>query len=357
MKKALALVLTLALSLGLASCATTASATTTAAPAATTAAPADTTAAPADTTAAPANTNKVIAGMVFQEDQFFKLISLGYSAAAKDMGYEIQLTNTNNDQAKETEALNTYASQGIAGVAISPLNTQVSPTSIKAAADAGLAISLCNCAIDSMPFAVAAYSADNFAFCKQTGDMAAAFIKENYPADETIKVGLVQFKTQVPEQSADRVNGFLAGLEEAGIKYEVIADQDAWLQDMAVAKVGDMLSGNAEIDIIFAANEGGTVGSAIAVDNAGLSGKVFVFGSDASEQIVGLLKDDNNILQAVTGQDPYAIGYATVAALINSLEGKPVEGAGESNIIAGIPLSRADVTALDAFLADLQSKM
>lgn len=66
---------------------------------------------------------KLIAGVVFQEDQFFKLLSAGYQAAADEMGYEIQLTNTNNDQSKETEALNTYVAQGVAGVAISPLNT------------------------------------------------------------------------------------------------------------------------------------------------------------------------------------------------------------------------------------------
>ena len=38
----------------------------------------------------------------------------------------------------------------------------------------------------------------------------------------------------------------------------------------------------------------------------------FVFGTDASEQIVDLLKADNDILQAVTGQDPFQIGYKTV---------------------------------------------
>ena len=49
--------------------------------------------------------------MVFQEDQFFKTLSAGYQAAAADLGYEIQLTNTNNDQSKETDALNTYVAQ------------------------------------------------------------------------------------------------------------------------------------------------------------------------------------------------------------------------------------------------------
>ncbi len=301
--------------------------------------------------------SKVIAGLVFQEDQFFKLLASGYAAAAKDRGYEIQQTNTNNDQAKETEVLNTYASQKIAGVAISPLNTQVSPASVKAAFDAGLKVAICNSAIDAFPYAVASFSADNLAFCRQTGDAAAEFIKNTYPEDKVIKVGVVQFKTQVPEQSADRVNGFLSGLEAAGIKFEVIADQDAWLQDMAVAKVGDMISANPDLDIIFAANEGGTVGTTMAVENSGKANSIYVFGTDASEQIVGLLKDGNNVLQAVTGQDPFAIGYSTVDALINDIEGQPVDGAGKTNIIPGIPLNRGDVAGLDTFLEDLKSKM
>lgn len=50
----------------------------------------------------------------------------------------------------------------------------------------------------------------------------------------------------------------------------------------------------------FAANDGGTIGAVMAVENAGQAGKTFVFGTDASEQIVlDLLKADNDILQAV----------------------------------------------------------
>ena len=82
-----------------------------------------------------------------------------------------------------------------------------------------------------------------------------------------------------------------------------------------------------------------------------------MFGTDGSEQIVDLLKADNNILQAVTAQDAFQIGYSTVEALINSLEGNEVEGAGQTNIIPGIPLVRGETEALDSYLADLQSMM
>ena len=343
MKKVLSLLLVLAMVLTFAACGQ-------AAPAATTAAPADNDAEAAPTKApAESSGKKLIAGMVFQEDQFFKTLSAGYQAAAADLGYEIQLTNTNNDQSKETDALNTYVAQGVQGVAISPLNTQVSPAAVEDAYNAGMKIAICNAAIDAFPY--------NFSFCKQTGEAAVAFIQENFEADQTLKIGVVQFKTQVPEQSADRVNGFFAALDEAGVKYDIVADQDAWLQDMAVETAGDMISANPDLDIIFAANDGGTVGSVMAVENAGKAGEIFVFGTDGSEQIVSLLKNENNILQAVTAQDAFQIGYSTVEALVNSIEGKSFEGEGQTNIVPGIPLVRGANAELDAYLADLQSLM
>ena len=349
-KKLLALALAMSMTVGLAACSSGGTDT----PSGESTAPVGT---ETETPAAGGEGNKLIAGIVFQEDQFFKLLSAGYQAAADEYGYEIQMTNTNNDQTRETDALNTYLAQGVAGVAISPLNTQTSPATIADVMDAGMKVAICNNSIDAFPGAVASYSADNYSFCHQTGEAAVQFIQENYAADETINIGVIQFKTQIPEQSADRVDGFFAALDEAGINYEIIADQDAWLQDMAVETAGDMISANPDLDIIYAANDGGTVGSVMAVENAGKAGEIFVFGTDGSEQIVDLLKDDTNILQAVTAQDAYAIGYSTVEALINAIEGTSFEGEGETNIIPGIPLVRGDTEGLDTYLADLQSMM
>ena len=349
-KKLLALALAMSMTVGLAACSSGGTDT----PSGESTAPAGT---ETETPAAGGEGNKLIAGIVFQEDQFFKLLSAGYQAAADEYGYEIQMTNTNNDQTRETDALNTYLAQGVAGVAISPLNTQTSPATIADVMDAGMTVAICNNSIDAFPGAVASYSADNYSFCHQTGEAAVQFIQENYAADETINIGVIQFKTQIPEQSADRVNGFFAALDEAGVNYEIIADQDAWLQDMAVETAGDMISANPDLDIIYAANDGGTVGSVMAVENAGKAGEIFVFGTDGSEQIVDLLKDDTNILQAVTAQDAFQIGYSTVEALVNAIEGTSFEGEGETNIIPGIPLVRGDTEGLDTYLADLQSMM
>ena len=75
---------------------------------------------------AQASGETVVAGVVFQEDQFMRLLSLGYQDAAKEAGYRILLGNTANDQAKEAELVNTYVAQNVAGLAIAPLNAATS---------------------------------------------------------------------------------------------------------------------------------------------------------------------------------------------------------------------------------------
>jgi simple sugar transport system substrate-binding protein/ribose transport system substrate-binding protein len=169
-------------------------------------------------------------------------------------------------------------------------------------------------------------------------------------------IAIVEFKSLLPEKSSQRVSGFLEEVQKLpGVK--VVADQDAWVQDKAVSVAGDILTANPDVDIIFAANDGGTVGSTMAVKNAGRSNKTYVFGIDASEQIAAMLKDSDNILQAVTGQDAYTMGYKSMEALIKNIKGEQAEiKAGEMKTVDGILLSRDDSAGIDKFLSNLKEK-
>jgi ABC-type sugar transport system substrate-binding protein len=63
----------------------------------------------------------------------------------------------------------------------------------------------------------------------------------------------------------------------------------------------------------------------MAVKNAGKAGKVAVFGTDTGEQLANFLLDDDNVLQAVTGQRPFEIGSRAVEAAVKVLNGERVE--------------------------------
>ena len=152
----------------------------------------------------------------------------------------------------------------------------------------------------------------------------------------------------LPEQSDDRVNGFL---EKVADQVEVVSAQDAWLTEKAIAVVSDILTANPEIELIYAANEGGTIGAVQAVKKAGLEGKVFVFGIDGTEQLCNMLLDADNVLQAVTAQQPFQVGVLALKAANDVLDGKTVE---KNQSVPVLSLSRNNPEGVQAFLEDLK---
>ncbi|MHC4248708.1 MAG: substrate-binding domain-containing protein, partial [Planctomycetota bacterium] len=132
---------------------------------------------------------------------------------------------------------------------------------------------------------------------------------------------------------------------------EIVAEQDAWEPEQAKKKAGYILMANPGLDIIWSANEGGTVGSVLAVKNEGKTGKVAVFGTDTSKQLAGFLLSEDNILQAVTRQRPFEIGSLAVEAALKVLEGKPVE---KKVSMPGVLLSRDDPDGVRAFQKRLE---
>ncbi|CEP67755.1 Periplasmic binding protein-like I [Moorella glycerini] len=296
-----------------------------------------------------------VAGVVFQEDQFMKLLQKGYQDAAKAAGVECLVSNTNNDQAKETELINTYVAQKVSGLAIAPLSADASVATLKKADEQGMKIAVSNINLNNAPFIVGGYTSDNKELGRRTGQEAVKFIQEKLGGKA--KIAILQFKSLLPEQSGDRTSGFLEEVKKLpGV--EIVADQDAWLQDKAVQVAGDIITAHPDVNIIWAANEGGTIGATMAVQNAGKAGKIFTFGTDASEQLVAMLKDPANILQAVTGQDPYTMGYKTMETLIKAIKGEDVSSTkGKCITVPGVVLSRSNPDGIAKFEADLKAKM
>ncbi len=154
----------------------------------------------------------------------------------------------------------------------------------------------------------------------------------------------------MPEQSNARTGGFKSEVGKLpGV--EIVAEQDAWLPESAVKKVGDMLTAHPEVNIVYAANEGGTIGAVLAVKNAGQAGRITVFGTDCSEQLLQMLQADDNVLQAITSQRPVEIGRLAVERALKVIKGEPVE---KETFLPGILLSRADLDGVKKFAAQFK---
>jgi simple sugar transport system substrate-binding protein/ribose transport system substrate-binding protein len=283
-----------------------------------------------------------LAGVVFQEDMFFQLVLLGMRDAAKAGGAEIKTASCSNKLEKESELINTYVADKVDAIIISADNPTGSVAALKAASDQGIKIITCNTSLDA-DFPATFIECSPKDLGTKTGKAAHEYIEKKLGGKANIAI--VQFKSQLAEQSLARVGGFKEALADMpGVTF--VADQDAWLADQATTKVTDMLAQHPELNVIYAANEGGTVGATLAVKNAGKMGKVVVFGTDSSQQLLDFLQSPDDILQAMTSQQPVDIGRLSVEAALKALKGEPVD---KKTTLEGILLTRTDPEGLKAF--------
>ena len=298
---------------------------------------------------APAEKKLKIAGIVFQEDQFFRLIQFGMQDAADKAGVELLLANSANKPDKEIQLVNTYIARGVDAIVISPLSAKASATALQRAKDAGIAVVTYNTTVEG-DIPVTYIESDQRDLGRQTGLVARRYIEEQLGGQA--KIATLAFKSQLAEQSDARRNGFVEVVGQLpGVEF--VAEQDAWLPEMALKKAGDILTAHPEIDIIWSANEGGTVGSVMAVKNAGREGKVVVFGTDASQQLVEFMLAEDGILQALTTQTPFELGTRAMELAIAALKGQEVAA---KVVMDGVLVARQDPDGVRAFgtrLADL----
>lgn len=293
-------------------------------------------------------------GSVVQEDQFMRLLMKGYEDACTKAGHTFLSLNANGDQGKEAETVNTWIAQGVSGIAIAPVDMKASLAILEEASKAGIPVALTNTAT-AAPFIAGGFTSDDYALGAMVAEYAAKWIPRQF--DRPVKFAVLQFKTQHSTQSGARVNGFFETLKKAGVKFEIVADQDAWLQDRAYTIASDMLTANPDIDIFFANTDGGVIGSTMAIDTEGLKNK-YVFGFDTGEQQCDMLLSDNNILQAIVGQDPYSQGTKAMELVIKAATGGDIgDTKGKCTVVPGELLVRGDTKTINAFLTDFRAKL
>ncbi len=290
---------------------------------------------------------RAIAGIVFQQDQYMKTVQLGMAAEAKTSGVELLDANSDNKLEKESQLIDTYIARGVQAIALTPLSADGSIPAIKKAVDAGIVVITFGTTVNS-DLPSASITSSNLDLGHNTGKEAHAFLEKTFPGKK-VKIATVAFKSLLPEQSNDRVDGFLAEVKD---QVEIVSQQDAWLTEKAISVVSDILTANPDIQMIYAANEGGTIGSVQAVKKAGLEGKVFVFGIDGTEQLANMLLDADNVLQAVTAQQPFVVGTLALQAANNVLDKKPVE---KKQSVPVLSLTRTNPNGVKTFLDQLKT--
>lgn len=287
-----------------------------------------------------------IGGVVFQSDTFMQTFQDGMQAAADESGVTLILANSETDLAKEGNILSDLIVRDIDALIINTFSADGSVAAMADVVEAGIPVICANtCLREDAREGISSFLAThNVDLGLKTGEAAANYIKTHLNGEATI--GILNCDT-FPEACLPRKEGFLQALTDAGIEFTVAADQTGFLVDNALPISEAMLQANPGINILWAANEGGTTAHVLAVQGAGLANEVKVFGTDMSTQHAQFLQDDNDILQAVTGQAPYQIGYDAVKLALQVIDGEDVPA---NMTIPTILFARGNAEAIDMFV-------
>lgn len=300
MKKYLAILLSLVMLLGLASCAS--SSTT----AATTA---------AETTAAPAGSDEIKIGVVLKtlSSEYWGYVAAGVKQAAQDLGVTVDLQGPPSETSFD-DHINMVETMLSAGnynaLAIAPLQPDQITTVLQKATIPVLFVDT------DAPY-------DKKVSFIGTGNETAAKLGGEWVAQKvgSGKKAVLIAGVQGDTTSEARMAGYRAGLEAGGVEVIDIQYADG-TADKAVAVMETFMQKYDQIDAVLCNNDDMAMGAARAASQAGKTGIEFV-GFDGISSGVQAIIDGKE--SATVAQSPFMMGYAAVENAVKAAKGETVE--------------------------------
>lgn len=249
--------------------------------------------------------------------QFWLTVKAGAEDAADEFDAEIDWQGPAKETqvAKQISIVEDMISSKVDAIVMAACDENALVRPVKKAVDAGIPVVTIDSGIKS-DVAVSFVATDNVAGGKTAARELARLVGEEG------EVGLIPF---VPGAATSelREKGFLEGLKQ--FPHMTLGQKLYCMSDVAkgMSVTEDMMTSNADLKGIFAANEPGAIGSAQALKAAGKAGKIKLVAFDASNEEIEALKEGS--VQALIVQNPYQMGYQGVKAAVDCLRGKPVE--------------------------------
>ena len=223
-----------------------------------------------------------------------------------------------DDREQQIQVVEGFASQGVSGIVLAPLDNRALVRPVAEAKRAGVPTVIIDSALASDDI-VSFVATDN----RKGGMLAAERMGELLGGKG--KVLMLRYQ-EGSASTQDREDGFV---ETVKAKYPGIqlisSDQYAGAtRDTAKRASENLLNRFAdEIQGIFTPNESSTAGMLLALQDIGKAGKVTFLGFDTSETFTEAMR--NKQLHGIVVQNPFNMGYLGVKTMVEHLQGKGVE--------------------------------
>jgi ribose transport system substrate-binding protein len=256
--------------------------------------------------------------------EFWRTMHAGAVKAQRDLlakGVHVELTwkgpLREDDREQQVQVVESFASQGVDGIILAPLDEKALVRPVEEAKSLGVPTVIVDSALASDQIA-SFVATDNV----KGGAMAADALGQLMGGKG--KVLLLRYQ-EGSASTTMREEGFLAQLRKAWPGLDLLpTDQHAGATVDTAKRASENLLNRygADIQGVFVVNETSTGGMLLALQDAGLAGKVKVVGFDGTPAFVEAMRAGQ--LHAFVLQDPMRMAGLAVETMVDHLLGKPV---------------------------------
>ena len=200
----------------------------------------------------------------FGSHEWYQNVIKGAEDAAAENNVEFQWADANVDLAKQITQAENMLTQGVDVLMLSPVDPGGLSSVLSQAEASGVPVVTESNVVEG---AATTVGIENFEAARMLGLWAGEYIINELGAPANLLI--VGLPTQV--DTVDRVDGFVAGLEESGADFTIVQEVNGGGQkDSALDVSTDALTAHPEINMIFGINDDSALGATQAYEVAGL---------------------------------------------------------------------------------------
>jgi ribose transport system substrate-binding protein len=264
--------------------------------------------------AAPKDIKIEIICMGFQHE-YWQTVRMGSEKAAKEIGIVVPFRGPELETQVDVQIgmFEDAIAKKVDGILLAPCDSEALVPLVEKATKLGIVVMTFDTDINKTTDRISFIATDNYAAGKLAGQNAGKVLGGKG------KMGVLGHLAGTMD-TRDRVNGFVDAIKAGypGIKLleTVYGDGD---HQKSLDKSVDMMTSNPDLAAIYATNEGGAIGVALAVEQKKKVGKVKIIGFDSSEQEIDYLQ--KGVINGFVVQNPFQIGYLGVKTMYEHLAG------------------------------------
>jgi len=229
-------------------------------------------------------TNKIAVVISTLNNPWFVVLGESAAARARELGYEAQIFDSQNNSAKEAEHFDNIVAMGYDAILFNPTDADGSVRNVKRAKEAGIPTFCMDREINSKDAATTQLLSDSFTGCVKLGQF---FVRQMEKKGNYVEIlGLVG-----DNNTWNRSKGFHSVVDEFP-ELKMVAQQSAdFDRNKAMDVMETIMQANPAIDAVFCGNDAMALGAYQAVLAAGKADKVKIFGFDGSDDAINGIAD------------------------------------------------------------------